>query len=307
MAAAEFTGYTINWYDQVVTTINWYDQVVTHRRRTGERPVETWDELTMLMRRRSVTAHYHRDLHHRLRRLLHGTKSVEDYHQEMEILMIKADVDEPMDATMAQFLSGHNRDIQDRMELQEYGSVEQMLHKAILIEQQVKRRSYSKPAIASKPAIPSKPAYAPKPSYQDKSKSSTTTHNAFMTDVPARVDKGKAVETSGRARDIRCFKCQGLGNYVRNFSNQRVMMENGEVESEDDKEDKEDLNLIFDEEEEAFDYPHHGPLLVSRKTLDDPIFDVADDHLADDFGPTIDTDSGPIFDEEDSIRTTLCH
>ena len=254
LAATEFIGYAINWYDQVVT----------HRRRTVERPVETWDEPTMLMRRRFVLAHYHRDLHQRLRRLLQVTKSVEDYHQEMDILMIKADVDEPMDATMARFLSGLNRDIQDRMELQEYGSVEQMLHKAILIEQQVKRRSYSKPAIASKPT------YAPKPSYQDKGKSSLTTHNSFKTDVPARVDKGKAVETSRRERDIRCFKCQGLGHYAKNCSNQRVMilMENGEVESEDEQEDKEDLGQIYDEEEESFGYPHHGHLIISRKGME---------------------------------------
>ena len=84
---------------------------MTHRRRTGEAPVETWDELTMLMRRRFVPDHYHRDLHQKLRRLLQGTKPVEDCHQEMETLMIKADVDEPLDATMARFLTRLNRDI----------------------------------------------------------------------------------------------------------------------------------------------------------------------------------------------------
>ena len=209
---------------------------MTHRRRTGERPIETWDEFSMLMRRRFVPAHYHRDLHQKLRRLLQGTKSVEDYHQEMETLMIKAVVDEPMDATMARVLSGLNRDIQDCMELQEYGSVEHMLNKAILIEKQVKRKSFSKPAITSKPANSPKPAFAPKPSNQDKGKSSSTTHNAFKTDVPTRDDKGKAVDTYGRARDIRCFKCQGLGHFAKNCPNQRVMilMENGEVESEDE-------------------------------------------------------------------------
>ena len=50
------------------------------------------------------------------------------------------------------------------MELQEYTSMEQMLHKAILIEQQAKRKGYSKPA------------FAPKPSYQDKGKSPITTN-----------------------------------------------------------------------------------------------------------------------------------
>ena len=289
LAATEFSGYAINWYDQVLT----------HRRRTGERPIETWDELTELMRKRFVPSHYHRDLHQKLRRLLQGTNSVEDYYQGIEILMIKTDTDEPLEATMARFLSGLNRDIQDRMELQEYGSVEQMLHKAILIEQQLKRKSFSKPAITSKPAYSPKPAFAPKPNYQDKGKSSSTTHNAFKTDVPARDDKGKAIETSGRARDIRCFKCQGLGHFAKNCPYQRVMilMENGEVESEDEHEDKEDLGPLFDEDE-SFGYPHQGPLLVARKGMVESIFNETDGRVVDDFDPTFDVDSDPIFDEE---------
>ncbi|XP_018458503.1 uncharacterized protein LOC108829340 [Raphanus sativus] len=288
LAATEFSGYAINWYDQVVT----------NRRRNGGRPIASWDELTTLMRRRFVPEHYHRDLHQRLRRLLQGTKSVEDYFQEMETLMIKADVDETLEATMARFLAGLNRDIQDRMELQDYESLNQMLHKAILIEQQTKRKSYSKPGFAPKPA------FAPKLSYQDKGNSSSTTNIAFKTDVPARFDKRKAVETPSRARDIRCFKCQVLGHYANKCPNQRVMilMENGEVESEDEKEDEEDSGPVFDDDEVPYDYPHHGPLLVARKPLDDPlgpIFDKEDDHSVDESGLIFDADSGPIFDEED--------
>lgn len=146
LAAAEFTGYAINWYDRVVTS----------RRRAGEAPVDTWDELSMLMRRRFVLDHYHRDLHHKLKRLLQGSNSVEDYHQEMETLMIKAAVEEPLDATMARFFTGLNRDIQDRMELEDYDSMEQMLHKAVLIEQQVKRKGLTKPTFAlNRPLLPS--------------------------------------------------------------------------------------------------------------------------------------------------------
>ena len=52
LAATEFSGYAINWYDQVLT----------HRRRTCERLIETWDKLTELMRKRFVPGHYHR--HH---------------------------------------------------------------------------------------------------------------------------------------------------------------------------------------------------------------------------------------------------
>ena len=85
--------------------------------------------------------------------------------------------------------------------------MEQMLHKATLIKQQLKRKSYSKLA------------FAPKPSYQDKGKSSITTNTAFKTNGPAHVDKGKAVETNNRARDIRCYRCQGLGHYASKCPN----------------------------------------------------------------------------------------
>src|SRR5690606_14255364 len=115
--------------------------------------------------------------------------------------MIKANVDETLEATMARFLAGLNRDIQDRMELQEYEILNQMLHKAILIEQQNKRKGFSKAV------------YPPKPSYPDKGKSSLPT-NSFKTNTHSRVDKEKAIETPNRARDIRCFKCHELGHYA---------------------------------------------------------------------------------------------
>ncbi|WZY69553.1 hypothetical protein YC2023_001793 [Brassica napus] len=280
LAAAEFTGYAINWYDRVVTS----------RRRAGEAPVDTWDELSMLMRRRFVPDHYHRDLHHKLRRLLQGSKTVEDYHQEMETLMIKADVEEPLDATMARFLTGLNRDIQDRMELEDYDSMEQMLHKAVLIEQQVKRKGLTKPTFASKP------------NYQDKGKSSSTTNTAFKTNVPARDDREKKEEATKRTRDIQCFRCHGLGHYANRCPNQKVMvlLENGEVEYE---EDKEDFGPVYDDddEKEALDFPVHGPLLVTRRVLDDttdPIFDEEVDGVINEFCSTFVKSSDPIYDED---------
>ena len=80
-----------------------------------------------------------------------------------------------------------------------------------------------------------------------------------------------------------------------------ILMDNGEVESEDEKEDKEDLVPIFDEDEETFDYPASGPLLVTRKLLDDPhgpIFNEEVDGVINEFCSTFVEDSGPIFDED---------
>ena len=99
MVVIEFSNYAITWWDQLVMS----------RRRNRERPVETWDEMKSLMRRRFVPNHYYRDLYQKLQRLTQGSRSVEDYYKEMEIAMIRANVEEDREATMARFLNRLNQ------------------------------------------------------------------------------------------------------------------------------------------------------------------------------------------------------
>ncbi|RVW23986.1 hypothetical protein CK203_092061 [Vitis vinifera] len=81
--------------------------------------------------------------------LTQGYRSVDDYHKEMEIAMIRANVEEDREATMARFLNGLNRDIANVVELQHYVELEDMVHMAIKVERQLKRkgtRSFQNPA-----------------------------------------------------------------------------------------------------------------------------------------------------------------
>jgi hypothetical protein len=107
LAVIEFTDYGIIWWDQLVT----------NRRRNNERPVETWGELKALIRRRFVPSHFYRDLYQKLQNLTQRSRSVEDYHKEMEVTMIRANVEEDREATMARFFSSLNRDIANVIEL----------------------------------------------------------------------------------------------------------------------------------------------------------------------------------------------
>uniref|UniRef100_A0A2N9I6E1 Retrotransposon gag domain-containing protein n=1 Tax=Fagus sylvatica TaxID=28930 RepID=A0A2N9I6E1_FAGSY len=66
---------------------------------------------------------------------LAGSRSVEDYHKEMEVAMIRANVEEDREATMARFLSGLNRDIANIIELQHYVEIEDMVHMAMKLKQ----------------------------------------------------------------------------------------------------------------------------------------------------------------------------
>jgi hypothetical protein len=71
--------------------ITWWDQLVTNRRRNRERPIDTWEEMKVVMRKRFVPSYYYRELYKKLQGLRQGSRSVEDYYKEMEIAMIRLD------------------------------------------------------------------------------------------------------------------------------------------------------------------------------------------------------------------------
>jgi hypothetical protein len=70
-----------------------------------------------------------------------GSKSVEEYQKELEVALIRANVNEDEEVTMSMFLNGLNRDITNVVELQSYVELEELVHLAIKIEGQLKRKS----------------------------------------------------------------------------------------------------------------------------------------------------------------------
>ena len=65
--------------------------------------------------------------------------------------MLRADIQQDREATMARFMGGLSRDTMDTLEVHHYVEMEELLHKAIMFEQQLKRRSYKSSYGASKP------------------------------------------------------------------------------------------------------------------------------------------------------------
>ena len=54
--------------------------------------------------------------------------------------LVRANIEEEIEDTMTRFLSGLNPDIRDVVELQEYVELDYLLHKAVRVEQQLKRK-----------------------------------------------------------------------------------------------------------------------------------------------------------------------
>jgi hypothetical protein len=59
---------------------------------------------------------------------------VDDYHKQMKIVMIKANVVKDKEAIMTRFLNCLNREITNMVELQHYIELEDMVHMTTKIE-----------------------------------------------------------------------------------------------------------------------------------------------------------------------------
>ena len=93
-----------------------------------------------IIKKRYVPKHYYRELFNRLQMITQGNKSVEEYQKELEVAMIRANVNEDEEVTMTRFLNGLNTDITNVVELQSYVELEELVHLAIKVERQLKRK-----------------------------------------------------------------------------------------------------------------------------------------------------------------------
>jgi hypothetical protein len=59
---------------------------------------------------------------------------VEEYQKELEVAMIRANVNEDEEVTMSMFFNDLNRDITNVVELQSYAELEELVHLAIKVE-----------------------------------------------------------------------------------------------------------------------------------------------------------------------------
>jgi hypothetical protein len=117
LAALEFKGYAITWWNQIRAEYH----------RVGHDRI-TWEDMKREMRRRFVPAYYSRDLHLRLKRLVQGDRSVDEYFQEMEMCLLRTGIIEDEESMMARFLVGLNKPIAEKVDMTSYTNLTELVH-----------------------------------------------------------------------------------------------------------------------------------------------------------------------------------
>ncbi|KAG5377718.1 hypothetical protein IGI04_025560 [Brassica rapa subsp. trilocularis] len=111
-----------------------------------------------------------------------------------------------------------NRDVPDQNELQTYASLEKMLHKAIHVVRQLKKKGNNNTSSVPK----------------QQSNSFSLSNSDLKTNVLSS-DKSKAVKTTSKALSTRCFKCHRVGHYANKCQKQKSLVTLEKVETEPEK------------------------------------------------------------------------
>jgi hypothetical protein len=216
---------------------------------------QTWIALMRVMRARFVPSYYACDPINKLQQLKQGAKSVEEYYQELQIGMLRCNLEEREDDAMARFVAGWNREIQDILEYKDYKNITRLFHFACNAEREVQGRNTSAKTnfsagrtnswqhnngciapLSASPSqvVPSTPSNSSKP--QTATTNSATWAPSATKSTPSPAE---SAASSSRARDIQCHHCKGFGHVMRDCSSKRFLVKkvDGEYSSASDFDD----------------------------------------------------------------------
>ena len=178
----------------------------------------------------------------------------------MEMALVGANIEEETEDIMAHFLNGLNLDIRDVVELQEYMELDDLLHKAIWVEQQLKRKSATR-RNSSNTFNQNWTNKSKKEGGNSSNSSVVSPHGKSA--VSSAGTKHNPASSNTSTKNIKCFKCLGRGHIASERQTRRtmIMKADGEITNESEISEEEEV------EEELKEEAMQGDMLMVRRLL----------------------------------------
>ncbi|GKV29618.1 hypothetical protein SLEP1_g38525 [Rubroshorea leprosula] len=231
----------------------WWENLKRSREREGRNKIRTWEKMRQELIRKFLPDRYYQDNFVKFHNLQQKSLTVEEYTMEFEQLMMKCDVREKDEQTIARYLGGLDYDISKVVQLQQYWTLDDVVRLALRVEKQISKKNITS---ASKP--------------WDFGASRGTQASKTVAKTPAKTEKEVSSSRPAQSNTRKCFKCQGFGHIASDCPNRRVVtLIGGEIHeaSEDEAEKEQNDEIESPQLEEELIPADHGESLVVRRSL----------------------------------------
>jgi hypothetical protein len=194
-----------------------------------------------------------------------GTRSVDEYFQEMEMCLLHTEIIEDEESTMARFLVGLNKPFADKVDMTKYTNLTELVHFATRAEWQL-AESYRTPISfsAHNSSTPWRHSQRREsglhtPSSHAASRPVSTSANQFNAKgkaVSSNQSNSSAAASSRKISKIDCFKCGGHGHKQAECPNRCaiVALADGSYDSQSESEDEHNILALSNENLQTCEY-----------------------------------------------------
>ncbi|RVW47624.1 Transposon Ty3-I Gag-Pol polyprotein [Vitis vinifera] len=238
----------------------WWHNIENQAHRTGQPPIDTWDEMKLKMKEHFLPTDYEQLMYTKLFSLKQGTKSVEEYTEEFHELSIRNQVRESDAQLAARYKARLRMEIQLEMIAAHTYTVDDVYQLALKIEEGLKFRVSRRPSSQIGSTFSNRTASKPlstsnfrTPNHVNGGGNTQQTSNVAYKNG----NKGKNSMSNGdRKVDVTplCFKCGGHGHYVVVCPTKSLHFCVEELESKLESYPKEEETYNEDEVSEECDY-----------------------------------------------------
>ena len=121
----------------------WWENLKKERDRLGKDRIRSWEKMKKELKKRFLTENYKQEIFLKFYNFKQGALSIEDYTREFEYLMLRCDMVEPEEQTIARYLGGMKDEICNIVRLQPFWTFTDVRKLPINVEKQRETKKYT--------------------------------------------------------------------------------------------------------------------------------------------------------------------